>query len=308
MKKISGIVNSKGIAIAKCLYYESKPLPLNFYTVKDPEKEIQRVNEAYQKVEANINQIIEKLSQDQKNVDLQEIMQAHLLILLDEEVKTSIIDILKKEQKNAEYGVKNVMDHYIKVFSEMNDPYFKERSADVKDVFEQVLKILSNQATINLALIDYPCIIVATDIVPSITAQFNPKYVKGMITSKGSATSHSAIIANNLEIPLVTDIHDLKNTFQNVTQEIILNGLNGFVIIDPDLATLKEQKVLKANYETKKAKLNAFSNKNAFSKDGVEIPVCVNIGCFDDYNAALKYSQYGVGLYRTELTFMESNA
>ena len=309
MRILKGLSASSGYAIAKVFYYDSDELKISADTaICDCASETKSFKNAIAKTNEQINTLIANLdkSSDQ-NQELIDIMQAHLALLNDEQVHEEIIDLINKDKTNAAFAVQSILNHYVKQFEQIDDPAFQARVTDIKDVYLRVIKNILKIEHVNFATIQEPCILVANDITPSISVQLNPKYIKGLITTQGSKTSHSAIIANNLEIPLVTSVPDLKTTFSNLKTEIIVDGVQGIAIIEPTKKQIKDYRTKQENYIKTRLELKKYQNIPPVTTDKMAVNVRANIGGYEDYLASLDYGNDSSGLFRTELLFMGSD-
>jgi phosphotransferase system enzyme I (PtsI) len=185
----------------------------------------------------------------------------------------------------------------------MDNEYMKERAADIRDVTARILSHLLGVAIANLSLISEEVIIVAKDLTPSDTAQLNRQYVKGFTTDIGGRTSHSAIMARSMEIPAVVGTRTATVDIENGAI-VIIDGLDGKVIVNPDSDVIKEYEEKKAAYEVQKAEWAKLLNEQTVSADGHHVELVANIGTPEDVKGVLENGGEGVGLYRTEFLYM----
>jgi phosphotransferase system enzyme I (PtsI) len=189
------------------------------------------------------------------------------------------------------------------MFEAMDNEYMKERAADIRDVTARILSHLLGVAIANLSLISEEVIIVAKDLTPSDTAQLNRQYVKGFTTDIGGRTSHSAIMARSMEIPAVVGTKTATVDIENGAI-VIIDGLDGKVIVNPDSDVIKEYEEKKAAYEVQKAEWAKLLNEQTVSADGHHVELVANIGTPEDVKGVLENGGEGVGLYRTEFLYM----
>ena len=189
--------------------------------------------------------------------------------------------------------------------SKRDDDLIRERVADLLDVRNRLLRNWEGIKEKNLAALDAPVIIVTKDLLPSDTAKLNREHVLGILTEIGGTTSHSAIIARNYEIPAISGIADISNILNN-DQLIIIDALEGFVILDPDVETIEKYNTLFNSYTEKVATIKKFIYKDAMTKDGVRIYTNLNIASDSDEELGLSEYSDGVGLFRTEFLYMQS--
>ena len=302
MKQISGIAASAGIAIANAYILEEPDYSFEKLTDTDPAAEKERLETALEKAKADLAQIKEKAE-----VDLGEeeaaIFAAHLLVLSDPEFIGGMQAHIDNEKVNAESAVHEVSQTFISMFESMENEYMKERAADIRDVSKRVLGYLLGIQMKSLAAIDEATIIIAKDLTPSDTAQLNPKFVKGFAADIGGRTSHSAIMARSMEIPAVVGTKEATASIQN-GDTIIIDGLEGVVIVQPDDETMQAYEQKKDSYEQQKLEWAKLVNETTKTIDGHHVELAANIGTPDDLTGVINNGAEGIGLYRTEFLYM----
>jgi len=233
------------------------------------------------------------------------VFDAHLMMAEDPEFASQIKAMIENDKVNAEYAADTVANQMVAMFEAMDNDYFRERAADIKDVtFRLKCNLLGLQIP-DLTAIDEPAIIVAHDLTPSDTAQLN-EFVKGFATAIGGKTSHSAIMANSLEIPAVVGT---KGIMENVkTGDVIgLDAIDGFVYVNPDEVTVEMLNQKSAAFAEEKEALKMMVNAKSITTDGHEVELAGNIGGFKDVEGVLKNGGEGVGLFRTEFLYMDND-
>ncbi|MDO4287933.1 MAG: phosphoenolpyruvate--protein phosphotransferase [Eubacterium sp.] len=300
-----GIVASPGIAIAKAFVYEKVELEVKEVKVEDPEAEVARVKEALDKSKAQILAIKDKAARD-LGAEEAEIFEAHAMVLEDPEFVDSITAEIKNNSINAEAAVKTVTDRFFQIFDAMDDPYFSARAADIRDVGTRVLNNVMGVETVDISALDEDTIIIAEDLAPSDTAQMDKARVKGFATNIGSRTSHTAIMARSLEIPAVLGLGDITSCVKN-GDTVIVDGLKGVAVINPDEAELADYKKQQADYQAYMKELGELKGLKAETKDGRVVELVGNIGSPADVDGVHKNGGNGVGLYRTEFLYMDSD-
>ena len=301
---IKGIAASSGIAIAKAYKLVMPDLTVTKTTIEDVEKEIACYEEAMAKTAKDLEMIKEAAS---KNLSAEEaaVFDAHALVLSDPEMKSQVEDKIKNEKINAAAALDEVANTFIAMFESMDDDYFRERAADIKDVSRRLLAALLGKQLPNPALIDEEVVIIADDLTPSDTAQLNKNLVRGFATNIGGRTSHSAIMARSLEIPAVVACKTITSEV-NDNDMIILDGSEGLVIINPsdDEITTYEKK--RDDYVAYREELKKLKDEKTVTTDGHHVELVANIGSPKDIEGVLENGGEGVGLYRTEFLYMES--
>ena len=305
MTNIKGIGASSGIALAKAYKLEMPDLTVSRDTVEDTEAEIKKLNEHKAAVEKEINKIKERAS---KNLSAEEaaVFDAHLMMLNDPEFASQIEGKIKDEKLNAAAALEDVATMMINMFSSMDDAYFKERAADIKDVSTRWKAHLLGKKLPDPTAIEEEVIIIANDLTPSDTSQLDKNLVKGFATNIGGRTSHSAILARSMEIPAVVATNAVMQEV-NDGDFVIIDGDAGDVIVNPDEATIKEYEAKKADYEAYKAELKKLVNAESKSTDGHKVLLVANIGSPKDLEAVKANGAEGAGLFRTEFLYMEND-
>lgn len=233
---LKGIAASAGISIAKAYKLESPKVEI----VKkegDPAAEVEKFNAALEKTKKDIEGVKERAAKRLSEEELA-VFDAHLMMAGDPEFAGQIVAMIENDKVNAEYAADTVATQMITMFESMDNDYFRERAADIKDVTFRLKCNLLGLTIPDLTAISEDSIIVAYDLTPSDTAQLN-EYVKGFATSIGGKTSHSAIMANSLEIPAVVGCGDILSAV-NQGDTLVLDAVEGNVIINPDEAVIKE--------------------------------------------------------------------
>lgn len=299
---IKGVAASPGIAIAKVFRLENPELIVEKIAVTNTDQEVERFEQAIETSKTELEGIKEH-ARKELGEDKAGIFDAHLLVLRDPELINPIKDKIKFEQVNAEFALNEVATMFVNLFETMENEYMKERATDIRDVTKRMLSHLLGVTIANPSMISEEVVIVAEDLTPSDTAQLNRKYVKGFTTDIGGRTSHSAIMACSMEIPAVVGAKRVTNDIENGVL-VIIDGLDGKVIVNPteDVVEIYEDK--KAVYEAKKAEWAKLVNEPTLSSDGHHVEIFANIGIPDDVKGVLENGGEGVGLYRTEFLYM----
>ncbi|MFP3126282.1 phosphoenolpyruvate--protein phosphotransferase [Ectobacillus funiculus] len=301
-KIINGIAASEGIAIAKAFRLEHAELTVEKNSIASIEKEVLRFDEAVAKSKSELETIKEYARQELGD-DKAEIFAAHLLVLNDPELLGPIKEKMKTEQVNAEYALHEIATMFVSMFESMDNEYMRERASDIRDVTNRVLSHLLGVTISNPSMISEEVVIIAEDLTPSDTAQLNRKFVKGFTTDIGGRTSHSAIMARSMEIPAVVGTKTVTGDIENGVL-VIVDGLDGKVIVNPSAEIVKTYEEKKAAYEAQKAEWAKLVNEQTVSVDGHHVELAANIGTPEDVKGVLENGGEGVGLYRTEFLYM----
>ncbi|CAM4403496.1 phosphoenolpyruvate--protein phosphotransferase [Paenibacillus phoenicis] len=302
MLKIEGIAASAGVAIAKAFKLEHPDYTIHRRDASDSAAELARLDEALAKSQQELEAIKERTLQELGEKKA-EIFESHLLILNDPELLTPVRDKITAESVSAEYALNETANEFITMFENMKSAYLKERAADMRDVTKRVLTHLLGLNYVNPADINEEVIVIAEDLTPSDTAQLNRNYVKGFTTNIGGRTSHSAIMARSLEIPAVVGTKEVLDKV-NSGDLVIVDGLDGSVIINPTEDVLSEYKAKRDKYLVQIKEWKKLREVQTMSKDGVHVELAANIGTPNDVAGVLENGGEGVGLYRTEFLYM----
>ena len=297
-----GIAGSDGIVI-DCVYKLKQP-ELNIIKkdcVKD--QEIDKFKIGLEKTTLDIENIKIKASNNLKEEDLA-IFDAHLMMVNDPEFKDQVINMINEQSCNVEFAIKSVGDMMATMFESMDDAYFKERAADIKDItFRLCCNILEIEIP-DLTILDKPYIIVAEDLSPSDIASVNKDYLLGFVTEVGGRTSHSAIVARSLEIPAVVGVKGIMDVI-NTDDLVALDGATGEVVVNPDHTVLESYKNKLKELNKEKDLLKVLKEEKSITLDGFQVELAGNIGNSKDIDAVINNGGEGVGLYRTEFLYMD---
>ena len=302
MLQLKGIAASQGISFAKAYVFVEPDLSVKEVKIEDVEAEVKRFEDAIEASKKELT-IIKENALASLGADKAAVFEAHLLILDDPEFMGTVKTDIESKVINAEYAFKETSDMFISMFEAMDNEYMKERAADIRDVSKRILAHLLGVDLPNPSLIDEEVIVIAEDLTPSDTAQLNKKYVKGFVTNIGGRTSHSAIMARSLEIPAVVGTSSITEDVKN-GDVLILDGLDGVVLVNPDEATTAEYKEKHAKFEAQKAEWAKLVTEKSVTKDGHEVILAANIGTPADLEGVKNNGGEAVGLYRTEFLYM----
>ncbi len=300
---IQGLSASEGIVTGPVWVYT--PIALS-YTVRhdcDPGEEIDRINEARQSAHTQLLALQQK-TREQLGEKEARIFEAHLLILDDPDLKTMIEGLLTVEKMCAEEAVSQSVEQYAQSLLALDSPYFRERAHDVRDVGRRMLYCLQGIDLADTVQPDSPVIILAEDLTPSDTVQFDPQTILGFCTMKGGPTSHTAILARSLNVPAIVSAPlNLAQIEEGTTA--ILDGGAGTLLLAPDQAQLAHaQGAMRQQAATWENYLQ-HANQPAVTLDGKQIEVVANIGSLADAHQAVEYGAEGVGLLRTEFMYID---
>jgi len=301
-QKVTGIGASPGLAIAKAIILNTEIYIPTRGSVEQPELEVQRFATAVQEAYAEIEQI-RVAAEEKLGKEKAEIFEGHLLILEDPDLIDVVKDQISEEAVNAEYALHEVSQTFIEMLSQMEDELLRERAVDIRDVCGRVMNRLRGIEGGGLSQLTEECIIIATDLTPSDTAQLNLEAVRGFVTEIGSRTSHSAIMARSLDIPAIVGAgSEIRKIQAGAT--VIMDATEGILLIDPSADELAVFRDKMAQYAKRKAELALWVNRSTVSKDGHRVELAANIGKIEDVQKALDNGAEAIGLFRTEFLYM----
>ena len=293
-----------GVAIGKIQFYKRNEITIKRTRVEDVEAEVERFQNAKAKTLELLKGLYEKALEDVGEANAM-IFEAHQLMLEDPDYVESIENIIRTQDVNAEYAIGATADNFAAIFEAMDDAYMQGRAADVRDVSERLLQALSSQNE-TVMVMDEPVIIAADDLVPSETVQLDKEKVLSFVTMYGSANSHTAILARTMNIPAVIGLGEaLKEEYDG--KVAIVDGVDGKVYIDPDEETMVSMQKKQKKDQEQKELLNQLKGKENVTKSGQKVNVYANIGNLADVGAVLKNDAGGIGLFRSEFLYLESD-
>ena len=303
MKRLTGIPASRGICIGPVFQFFRQELVVSEKPNIQPGLELQRLNDAFSTAKDQIEKIYQKALQESCDADA-EIFQAHKMILEDPELISEVENKIKNLGKGAETAVQETGKKFSDIMAAMSDEYFAARATDILDVTNRVLRILLGIAESPTAALKIPSVIVSDDLTPSDTVMLDKSMVIGFCTSRGSATSHTAILARGLGIPAVSGVGTEVLSQENGT-EVILDGTKGFAFFDPDKKMVADYRQRIKAAKTILEKAIKLAQEPARTINGKQIEVVANIGNVEGAKSALSNGAEGVGLLRTEFLYLE---
>jgi phosphotransferase system enzyme I (PtsI) len=306
---IDGIGAAAGVAIGRAFVLPSWEWDLTEQKMDpvDLAKEFERLYEGIRTSKDEIKSIKNEF-REMVGPEESSIFDAHLAILDDPAFMNEVHGIIERQYKAAEVAVKEAIDHFVAMFDLLDDEYMKERAMDIKDVGNRLLKHLLGAPEVTLPKDTQPYILVAKELSPSQLAHLNPGNVLGIVTMSGGKTSHSAIMARALGIPLVSGLESSSNLPVQTGDMMIVDGDNGRVYVNPEQAVLERYTELRNEQLRKKEQLQLLASVEAITKDGEKIRLSANISSVKDMETAIKNGAQGVGLFRTEFLYMDRPA
>jgi phosphotransferase system enzyme I (PtsI) len=305
--QVKGIAASPGIAIGRAFVLTKNAMASTGVLLKDNDEVLSDIKRFEDAVQASVDEVEKMKSNTALKIEEAEILETHIEFLTDPQIKSDVIDKIEKHKKNVTDAVIEVIQNAVRLFENMNDEYMRMRAADIQDAGDRILKNLNHLRRTNAWKFELNTILIAEDISPSETITLEMSRVNGFATSAGGKTSHTAILAKSKGIPAVVGGGGALNFIEN-NDVIIVNGLEGLVIINPDKDCLEEYRIKKEAYDSQSELLKSLFKVPAVTTDGFEIKLLSNISDTDDMEASIEFGAEGVGLFRTELLFMNRNS
>ena len=292
-----------GIAIGKICVYAKEDSQVKRERIEDPEAEIKRYHEAKDVAIEQLGVLYEKALKE-VGEDGAGVFEAHQMMLDDGDYIDSVENIIRTQSVNAEYAVAQTGDQMAQMFLDMEDEYFRGRAADVHDISERLIGVLSGKGSGGIQT-DEQVIIVADDLAPSETVQMDKDKILSFVTVHGSANSHTSILAKTMNIPAMIgcDI-PLDDTVNG--KMAVVDGFEGKVYIEPNEETMAAKKKLYEEEQEKKALLEQLKGKDNVTLDGQHINLYANIGNTKALGLVLKNDAGGIGLFRSEFIYLGS--
>ena len=302
MEVFKGTKIVNGIAIGKIKLYKPAVYEINEALVSDIAAEIERFEAARVKVQEDQNALYDK-EMKAGHKDTAGIFEAHAMMLDDEDTLIDPCKEIMAEGHTAEYAVREAFDEAARQFSEMEDEYFRARSADVIDLKNSMLDVLFGADTTSLQGTE-PAILVAEDLAPSETVKLDKSLLLGLVTRLGSSNSHTAILARSMNWPTLIQCHDIADDWDG--KFAILDGYNSCIYIEPEQKIIDELSAKQAEDKRKEEELQKLKGQPSVTKDGRKVRLYANIGGPKDIKAVIENDAEGVGLFRSEFVYLNS--
>jgi phosphoenolpyruvate-protein phosphotransferase (PTS system enzyme I) len=321
---VHGQAVSRGIAIGRAVLVASSRMDVAHYFITDEQvpDELRRLRRARDEVMAEIERVQASLQESaamEAHSELNALLDVHLMLLQDTQLQDGVKHWVQERHYNAEWALTSQLEHIAKQFDEMEDPYLRERKADLEQVVERMLRnmrgvgspvappaVKAASGAETAESTEDPLVLVAHDLSPADMLQFKQSVFAGFVTDVGGKTSHTAIVARSMDIPAVVGA---RNASQLVQQDdwVIIDGDAGVIIVNPSPIVLAEYDFKQRQGEVERERLSRIKNTPAVTLDGERIELLANIEQPADTTPALSVSAVGVGLFRTEFLFMGRN-
>lgn len=302
MEQYKGKSIFQRIAVGRIWFYAKEEQVVKRHRIEDAAAEWKRYEAAREKAGEELGVLYEKALQEVGEINAA-IFEVQTMMLEDDDYNDAVKNIIEGQQVNAEYAVAVTGDNFAKMFSEMEDEYFRARAADIRDISERLITALMDGTRDN-SMGGEPVIVAAKDLAPSETVQMDKSKLLGFVTEYGSSNSHTAILARTMNIPALIGI-PVKEEWDG--KLAIVDGYSGTFYIDPDEETLAAmEKKLKEDMERERRR-QELKGKETVTADGRKINLFANVGSTADVAVALEDDAEGIGLFRSEFLYLQND-
>lgn len=291
---------SKGIGIGHTKVLKHEEVKLTDFKVEDKENELNYFKKCLNNVIEDTKKVLEKLSGTEADI-----MNAYLMILQDPTLTKETERLIQEDGYNAGYATKVGFETVEEVFKNMDDEYMSARASDIEDMKNKVVNKIIDKAELDLSNLPENTILVGKDLSTSDTAKLNLKAVAGIIIENGSENSHVSIMARTHEIPAIVGAKGTLDNIENDTY-IAMNGATGEIFVAPSQEEIENLTKIQQELKDEKGNLSKYKNKKSITKDGYKTEVVANIGTPKDMDAVIENGAEGVGLFRSEFLYMDS--
>ena len=300
MEIIKGKSILNKVAIGPILYHRKTESQVKRRTVENTGEEVSRYEAAVACAKEELRTLHRKACEEVGETGAA-VFEVHMMMLEDADYRDSVLNIIRNQKTNAEYAAAVTGDNFYRLFADMDDEYFRARAADVKDITDRLIKILSGNA-VESGFLTRPVILMAEDLAPSETVQLEKNMLLGFITEQGSPNSHTAILARSMNIPALVSVA-VKESWDG--KMAVIDGETGTLYVDPDEKTLAAMENKKKAEEEQERLLQELKDKEDITLDGTKVKLYANIGDVSDVAAVLKSNAAGIGLFRSEFLYLE---
>lgn len=304
--RIQGISGSRGVAVGNVYKYIQEEIIIPDYTIADGDVEAE-IGKFAAAMAATLKQldIIRQKALVDMGPEEAAIFEAHMQIAQDPSLSDGIKSLVESTKTNVVAATAQTIDTFAGIFLSMDDPYMRERGADIKDIGDRLMRNMLGMNPRGLSHVSGQVILVAHDLAPSDTASLDKNVVKGIVTAAGGPTSHAAIMARTLEIPAVMGVGDIES-FVDGARAVVL-GTDGVALMNPNDAEWADYSAQAEAFQDELKRLKDSANLEAVTIDGHHVDLFGNIGKSKDADNAINMGASGIGLYRTEFLYMEND-
>ena len=307
MKRLTGIGASEGVSIGKVLLFVEGNIviPQEIDANSTIEGELAKLENGLKKSKTQLIAIREKVK-EKMGEDKAAIFDGHIMLLEDEDLIEEVEAKITGDKLPAARALREGIDEYCEMISKLDDPYLRERAADLQDIGKRWLKNLLEIKINDFSNLEPNTIVITKDLTPSDTAQLDLKNCVGFITEIGGKTAHSAIMARSLELPAVVGVKGVLGEVKD-GESVIMDGETGEIFLEPTEKLVEEYKIKQEKIRVEKEELKKLIHEEAVTLDGRKVDIWGNIGSPNDVDAVIESGATGIGLYRTEFLFMNSD-
>ena len=307
MKRLTGIGASEGVSIGKVLLFVEGNIviPQEIDANSTIEGELAKLENGLKKSKTQLIAIREKVK-EKMGEDKAAIFDGHIMLLEDEDLIEEVEAKITGDKLPAARALREGIDEYCEMISQLDDPYLRERAADLQDIGKRWLKNLLEIKINDFSNLEPNTIVVTKDLTPSDTAQLDLENCVGFITEIGGKTAHSAIMARSLELPAVVGVKGVLGEVKD-GELVIMDGETGEIFLEPTEKLVEEYKIKQEKIRVEKEELKKLIHEEAVTLDGRKVDIWGNIGSPNDVDAVIESGATGIGLYRTEFLFMNSD-
>ena len=306
MNMRTGVPVSPGISIAQVMVLSAQDdfIPHRHIAPTHQDAEVKRIHQAFDEAILELAEL-EAQHYELGQLEISDLFAVHRHLLQDPSLRNKVINLIQSQSLSAESAVGHVLGEFRRHFAQIQDKYISERGADILDIQRRLLRFLTHDKLSDLSHLDHEVIVVARDLSPTQTADFDPQFVKGIACDTGGETSHASIVARALGIPAVVGLEDISDQLQD-DDLIIIDGNSGTVIIEPTSDTVADYQEAAAMIQSFQLKLAAVCREPAITLDGTRINLWANIEFPREAQKALDTGAEGIGLFRTEFLYLQS--
>ena len=307
MKRLTGIGASEGVSIGKVLLFVEGNIviPQEIDANSTIEGELAKLENGLKKSKTQLIAIREKVK-EKMGEDKAAIFDGHIMLLEDEDLIEEVEAKITGDKLPAARALREGIDEYREMISQLDDPYLRERAADLQDIGKRWLKNLLEIKINDFSNLEPNTIVVTKDLTPSDTAQIDLENCVGFITEIGGKTAHSAIMARSLELPSVVGVKGVLGEVKD-GELVVMDGETGEIFLEPTEKLVEEYKIKQEKIRVEKEELKKLIHEEAVTLDGRKVDIWGNIGSPNDVDAVIESGATGIGLYRTEFLFMNSD-
>ena len=304
MKRYSGKTVCKGIALGRIRVLKNFDCHVKRTKITDTEAEIQRLKKALEAAKEQLDALYQKAVSEVGEASAA-IFEVHKMLLEDEDYTDAIFNIIQTESVDAAYAAASAGDTFAEIFSNMEDEYMRARAADIKDISNRLVRILSGSGSADLSS-DEPAIIVASDLSPSETVQLDKSRILAFVTIHGSTNSHTAILARMMSIPALVGVPLSLDEIKSGDTAIVDGNTSEF-LLSPDEASISHAEKLLRDQKESTELLQQMKGQDTVTRSGQHINLYANIGNTSDLGYVLKNDAAGIGLFRSEFLYLSRN-